>query len=58
MFMQGLSVEFIPGKPFFVLVDIKGRYTRTLSQKISQKASFGQAYACIRLQYNTLQDVF
>ena len=58
MFMQGLSVEFIPGKLFFVLVDIKGRYTRTLSQKISQKASFGQAYACIRLQYKALHGRF
>ena len=58
MFMQGLSVEFYSRKPFFVLVDIKGRYTHTLSQKISQKASFGQASACIILQYNTLQAVF
>ena len=49
MFMQGLTVEFYSRKPFFVLVDIKGRYTHTLSQKISQKASFGQASACIKL---------
>jgi len=49
MFMQGLSVEFYSSKPFFVLVDIKGRYTRTPHQKISQKASFGQASACIKL---------
>jgi len=49
MIMQGLLVEFYSRKPFFVLVDIKGRYTRTGYQKISQKASFGQAFACIRL---------
>ena len=47
--MQGLLVEFYSRKPFFVLVDIKGRYTRTGHQKISQKASFGQASACIKL---------
>ena len=49
MFMQGLSVEFIPGKLFFVLVDIKGRYTRTQYQNHVVNDAFCKGKPCISL---------
>jgi len=49
MFMQGLSVEFYSRKLFFVLVDIKGRYTRTQYQKRVVNDAFCKGKPCISL---------